>query len=344
MPRLQLVKPKPAAVVVSAAAPAAEQLWLFGGADGGSVDLAGLRKERAAMAEGHRARNTELAYKCDWKDFAGWCGRAGVCPLPCASETLQLYLIDLARRGRSYSTAARRAAAVAAQHAAGGHRSPLDVDVREVLAGLGRRLGTAPKHAKLALTPEDLARLVSACPDGPRGRRDRALLLVGFASSLRRSELAALQLADVDQVGPGLVIRLPRSKTDQAGAGREIGVHRGQRDLTCPARALAAWLVDRGAWPGPLFAFVDFHGSVVHRPMTHRSIAIAIKDACARVGLDPARYAGHSLRAGCATAASANRADTLAIMARTGHKSVEMVGRYVRHANLFTVDPLAGVL
>jgi len=162
--------------------------------------------------------------------------------------------------GRAHATIARRTAAIAAQHAAGGHRNPVDADVREVLAGLARRLGTAP-HRKAALEPEDLARLVLACPMGAEGARDRALLLVGFASSLRRSELAALQLADVDEVRQGLVIRLTRSKTDQLGEGREIGVHRGAREVTCPARALAAWLAKRGRWAGPLFCFVGKDGA-----------------------------------------------------------------------------------
>lgn len=338
MPRLFVPDRQPAAV----APIVPEQLWLFEGVC--AVDLAALRRERAMLAASQRAHNTERAYRADWADFAGWCARAGLPALPASSESLQLYLVDQARVGRAHATICRRAAAVAAQHAAAGLRSPVDVDVREVLAGLGRRLGTAPRHRKVALTPDDLVKLVEACPDGAAGRRDRALLLVGFASSLRRSELAALRLADVDEVAARLVIRLARSKTDQSGAGREIGVHRGARGVTCPARALRLWLVERGPWPGPLFCFVDHAGAVIRRAMSGRSVADAVKDACSRAGLDPARYAGHSLRAGCATACSANHADALAIMGRTGHKSVEMVGRYVRHANLFAVDPLAGVL
>jgi integrase len=341
MPHLVMMpERKPAPVAVAAAA---EQLWLFAGEDGGGVDLAALRRERAMLAVSRRALNTERAYRFDWADFSGWCLRAGVSPLPATSDTLQLYCIDQARHGRAYATIARRTAAVAAQHAAAGLRNPVDADVREVLGGLARRLGTAP-HRKAALTPDDLVRLVESCPAGALGARDRALLLVGFASSLRRSELAGLQLADVDEVGPGLVIRLARSKTDQLGVGRELGIHRGVHAMTCPARALAAWVAVRGDWPGPLFCFVDRKGAVLKRAMSGASIAVAIKSACSRVGLDPARYAGHSLRAGCATACSANRADALSIMARTGHKSVEMVGRYVRHASLFAVDPLAGVL
>jgi len=290
-----------------------------------------------------RSANTRKAYAFDWADFAGWCKRAGRESLPATSDTVQLYSVGLAKAGRAVATIERRAAAIAAEHAAAGYRSPIDVDVREVLQGLRRHLGAAPK-CKTALTPDDLVRLVESLPEGAMGTRDRALLLVGFASSLRRSELAALSLADVDEVRDGLVIRLGRCKTDQTGVGRELGVHRGAHGVSCPARALAAWLAVRGRWPGPLFCFVDHRGGVVQRAMSGESIAVRIKSACKRAGLDPARYSGHSLRAGCATAASANGASELAIMGRTGHKSVAMVGRYVRHANLFAVDPLAGVL
>jgi integrase len=343
MPRLQLVTPP--SPRESAPLPGPDQLWLFECSADGGVDLAALRKERAALAVSQRARNTAKAYAFDWADFSGWCKRAGRSALPATSDTLQLYMVGLAKSSRALATIARRAAAVAAQHAAEGHRSPIDADVREVLEGLRRRLGSAPTHRKAALSPEDLFRMVDACPCSARGRRDRALLLLGFASSLRRSELAALQLADVDQVSQGLVVRLGRGKTDQAGVGREIGVHRGAHGYSCPPRAVANWLCARGDWPGPLFCYVDRKtDAIAKRPMSGESIAVAIKEACRRVGLDPAKYSGHSLRAGCATACSANHADALAIMQRTGHKSVEMVGRYVRHGSLFAVDPLAGVL
>lgn len=170
------------------------------------------------------------------------------------------------------------------------------------------------------------------------------MVLLGFASACRRSELAALDLADVSQVREGLVLRIVRSKTDQSGRGAELGVPRGGRAATCPVRVLQAWLVERGGWPGPLFCSFTAGGGVTRGRLSGDAVALIVKGACVRAGLDPGRYSGHSLRAGCATAASANGAPELAIMARTRHRSVAMLGRYVRHASLFATDPLRGVL
>lgn len=186
--------------------------------------------------------------------------------------------------------------------------------------------------------------MVGALPDGPRGARDRAVLLFGFASGLRRSELAVLDLVDVSSEAAGLVVQVWRSKTDQEGAGRVVGVHRGVRRATCPVRAVEAWLVERGPWPGPLFCRVSAGGTVQRGRLSGASVAAVVKRAAERIGLDPARYGGHSLRAGCATAAAAGGASDTAIMGRTGHKSVAMVERYIRHGSLFAVDPLRGCL
>jgi len=321
---------------------APEQLWLFSGL--GQVDLAALRIERAALAERGWSENTRRGYASDWKNFAAWCESAGRPALPCTSDTLQLYVVALARLGRLPATINHRAAAIAARHVAAGFRTPLDVDVREVLNGITRRMGAAPRRAKAALSVDELRLMLGVLPDGPRGARDRAVLLIGFASGLRRSELSALELADVALEPGGLAVRLRRSKTDQTGVGRVIGVHRGLRPATCPVRAYEAWMVERGAWPGPFFCRVSLSGQVLRRRMLASVICEAIQDAARAAGLDATRFGGHSLRAGCATAAAAGGAPDLAILERTGHKSLGMLRRYVRHASVFAVDPLRGVL
>jgi integrase len=332
-----------------------EQLSLF---EGFGVDIAELRRERAALASLRRAPSTERAYACDVKDFRAWCAAACRAVVPASADTLALYLVSSARAGRVVSTLTRRVAAISALHAAAGEASPVTADVREVLAALRRKLGTAPAGAKAAISIDELRRMVGAV-DGHARRgiyswalpgcdsfvaRDRAVLLVGFASGLRSAELAGLDLADVDFVPEGLVLRVLRSKTDQEGAGRELGVHRGRRRSTCPARALEEWIRDRGAWPGPLFCHLGVGGQVSHRRLHPSAVGSIVQAAAKRAGLDPARYGGHSLRAGCVTAAAAGGAGELAIMERTGHKSVGMVRRYVRHGRLFAVDPLAGAL
>jgi integrase len=331
-----------------------EQLSLFGDGEGG-IDLASLRIERASIAEARRAPATRAAYAIDWASFAGWCSAAGRAALPASSDTLSLYLVAQARSGRAVATVARRVCAIVDRHVSAGLRSPVDDDVREVLAGLRRRLGTASR-GKAAISVEELRRMVAARPmvRDMFGRtvpapvellaRNRALLVLGFASGLRRSELAGLDLVDVDFVTRGLVLRIGRSKTDQEGRGRELGVHRGEHRATCPARALQAWLVERGPWPGPLFCRVAYGGGIRRERLSGPVVAGVVRAAAKLAGLDPARYGAHSLRAGCATAAAELGRDGLAIMRRTGHRSVAMVERYVRHGSLFAVDPLAGAM
>ena len=217
---------------------------------------------RAAMAERRRAENTRASYAWDWLDFSRWCDSAGRAALPCSPDTLSLYLVDLAGRGRVVATIRRRVSSINAQHLAAGLVSPATAEVGEVLAGIGRELGTAPRRAKAALGVEELRRLLAATDDdGPRGCRDRALLVVGFASGLRRSDLVRLDLADVSIKREGLVLQVARSKTDQAGAGWLLGVHRGRHRATCPVVLLQRWILERGGWPG--------------HPPTHQSSASA---------------------------------------------------------------------
>jgi integrase len=323
-----------------------EQLQLF---ESAGISLEALRMERAAIAGRKRSGATRRAYRADWADFAAWCGAAGRGCLPASADTAGLYLVDLARRGRLPSTIARRASAIGGAHLAAGHASPITPDVRELLAGLRRKLGAAPRHAKAAVSVEALQAMLQAAQPDLVGVRDRAIILLGFASGLRRSELAALQLSDVTVQREGVVLHVARSKTDQEGAGRVLGVHRGKRAATDPVRVLDAWIVERGRWAGPLFCAVvrrrKDRGVTVERvALSGEAIGRVVKEAARRAGLDPAQYAGHSLRAGCATAGAANGAPELAIMARTGHKSLGMLGRYVRHGSVFAVDPLAGVL
>jgi site-specific recombinase XerD len=306
--------------------------------------LAELRKERAALALRKRASNTARAYASDWRDFAAWCELAGRRALPASSDSCQLYLVHLAQLGRLPATLERRVSAIGAQHAAAGQRSPVDVDVREVLAGMRRKLGAAPQHAKAAVTIPELRLMLRATPGDAVGARDRALLLVGFASGMRRGELASLNLADVRFEERGAVLALAKSKTDQAGVGAYVGVHKGIHAETCPIRALRAWLVERGAWPGALFCSVDNCGAIRRARMADKGIASAVKGAAAAAGLDASRFAAHSLRAGLVTAAGGAGVGSLAIMARTGHRSASVLERYMRPASALAVDPLRGLL
>lgn len=233
-----------------------------------------------------------------------------------------------------------RGPSIAAFHGQAGRASPIGDDVRELLACIRRRVGVAPKHAKAALSLGDLRRMVDACGRSDGGVRDRAVLLLGFASGLRRSELSALDLVDVAEVRAGLVLQLRKSKTDQEGRGRELGIPRGRRGATCPVRAVNAWLGHRGDEPGPFFVRLSIDGALTRERLSPAGVASVVQRLAAAIGLNATRYAGHSLRAGLATAAAELGASDRAIMSRTGHRSSEMVGRYVRHGSLFAADPL----
>jgi len=169
------------------------------------------------------------------------------------------------------------------------------------------------------------------------------MLLVGLAAALRRSELVALDAGDVTETTEGLVVTLRRSKTDQEGAGRRIGVPYGSHPATCPVRSLRAWTQTAGIVDGPLFVTIDSAGRPGSSRASDRAVARAVQRAAAAAGLDPARYAGHSLRAGLATSAAAAGASERAIMNQIGHKSLPILRRYIRDGNLFTDNAAATV-
>jgi integrase len=301
-------------------------------------DVEALRAVASTLVRGSRASNTERAYAMDWRDFSEFCATIGRSPLPASEETLCMYVADGLKRLK-VSTIQRRLCAVLDAHKRAGLPWPGAVMLRDVLRGARRARGTAPT-GKSALHPEELRDM---CRELMRlksftGVRDRALLTLGFASGMRRSELVALELRDVQFVRKGLLVTIRRSKTDQEGQGRQIGVFHGRRVITCPVRALKAWLYVRGKEPGPIF---PGRGGAV---MEGRNVGLIVKNAVALIGLDATKYGPHSLRAGfVTTAAEAGMPETL-IMQRTGHKSVQTVARYVRPARLFQTDALARAL
>jgi integrase len=167
------------------------------------------------------------------------------------------------------------------------------------------------------------------------GLRDRALLLLGFAGAFRRSELVGLDVTDLELSSGGLVVTLRRAKTDQEGRSRRVGIPYGSSERTCPVRSLQAWLDSARISDGPVFRSLDKFQRVQNRRLSDKAVARIVKRRAAAVGLDPARYAGHSLRAGLATSAAAGGASERVIMAQAGHRSADMVRRYIRGGNLW---------
>lgn len=304
----------------------------------GLLDLA------KGFAAGAKAASTRRLYRQQWERFAVWCGGHGLEVLPAAPATVALYVSDLATAGRRVAGIELAVVAVSQAHKAAGHASPgSSAPVREVLKGIRRAVGVAPSQ-KVPICLEELRAMLVALPDNLAGRRDRALLLVGFAGAFRRSELASLDHSDLSFTPDGLEVILRRSKTDQEAAGRKIGIPYGSTPATCPVRVLRGWLHAAGIGGGPVFREVTRHGGVGTGALSGRAVALVVKRAARLVGLDPVRYSGHSLRAGLATAAARAGKSERSIMAQTGHRSERMVRRYIRDASLFTDNAAAGLL
>jgi site-specific recombinase XerD len=306
----------------------------------GELELLGVRAAEYVAAA--KAANTLRAYRSDWREFSAWAAWRQLDPLPATPETVTLYLADLAEAAKP-STIARRLAAIAQAHRAAGFTSPADdPSVKAVWAGIRRVHGTAPDGAA-PLTVGLLRRVVEALPDGLAGLRDRVLLLVGFAGALRRSELVALDVEDVEHRPDGLVVRIRRSKTDPDGAGRLVGIPCGSNPATCPVRALRAWLEATGITSGPLLRPVNRHGTVGPGRLTAASANRAVQRAVRQAGLDPSPYSAHSLRAGLATSAAEAGVSERAIMAQTGHRSLAVARSYIRSGSLFRDNAAAQV-
>jgi site-specific recombinase XerD len=290
------------------------------------VVLGALADKARAYANEARSANTLRAYESDLRAFCAWCQARGLTCLPATAETVSLYIADVAETVKP-STLQRRLAAIAVAHKAAGYESPTSHEVvRSVLAGTRRRLGVA-RAQKVALGVDDVRSMVAALGDSAIDVRDRALLLVGFAGALRRSELVALDVADVTFEKQGVVLALRRSKTNQEGNDERIAIPYGSDCATCPVRALQAWL--ELVADGPLFRRIDRHSHVGGRLSDH-SVALVVKKLANVAGLDAAKVAGHSLRSGFATSAARAGKSEAAIMRQTRHKSVTVARRYIR--------------
>lgn len=310
-----------------------------------SAQIAGagtLLRDEIAAARGYRAKakaaNTLRAYASDWSQFEGWCDERGLESLPARPEPVATYLAALALAGKAESTIGRHLAAIGWKHRQDGLVAPTMRDERMViadtLAGIRREQRARPSRRKAAITATELGLMIrQADGEGRRSVRDRAILALGMAAALRRSELVALELRDVDWVNEGMRLTVRVSKTDQDGVGQVIAVPSG-RTLR-PVERLKAWLAIRGSQPGPLFVQIDPQGRMTSEAMSDRSIARLIKKYAALAGLDPTTVAGQSLRAGFLTEASRSGATIAKMQEVSRHKKVEVLLGYVRSVELF---------
>jgi site-specific recombinase XerD len=294
-------------------------------------------------AQAGKAPSTVAGYQRDYAAFARWCSARGLLAMPATTDTVILHVTALADGGLSVSSIGRRLAAVTYAHKLGRAENPCTGDdLREVLAGVRRTLGTAPRR-KAAATADRIRAMLDACDTSTTlGLRDRAILALGFAGAFRRSELVALTMADLTEVPDGYRVLIRRSKTDQTGEGAEIVIPRGLRIR--PVEAVQAWLEAAGITEGLLFRAIQRGGRVKPQGLRGIDVARAVKRYAAAAGLDPVEFSGHSLRAGFVTSAAESGASILKIQEVSRHKSVDVLSGYVRRVDLFKDHAGAGFL
>jgi site-specific recombinase XerD len=295
------------------------------------TELVDPRASVRAYLEAEKADGTRRAYKSDWADFSTWCVTFNLISMPATPIAVATYLAKLADDGKKAATIQRRIAAIRAVHLAAGHEPPTNSEgVKATMRGIRRKLGTQQTR-KAPATAQVIANLTF--PDTLAGLRDRALVLLGFAAALRRSELVAIDLADITIRPKGLVLHIGHSKTDQEGFGCDIPVPRG--NALKPVAAIEAWLEAAGIKEGPIFRNVDRHGRISAGALTDGSVARIVKKVLWAAGIDPKTFSGHSLRAGFVTSALDGNVDNFRIMRITRHKKVDTLRIYDRRDNDF---------
>jgi site-specific recombinase XerD len=293
------------------------------------------------LARAEKAKSTRKAYGTDFRLFKAYCDGKGVSALPASPETVAAYLAAEAQTAKP-STISRRVAAIRYAHRLAGLETPTDAEgVKATVRGI-RRMFRGARIKKAPAVATKMLGMVATAPEGLAGLRDRALLLLGFAGAFRRSELVALDVADVAENETGLLVRIRSSKTDQEGEGVTIAIARG--DLACPVRALRTWLDAARIEAGPIFRPIDKAGTVRPSRLTCRSVANIVKAHAERAGLDASAYSGHSLRSGFLTSAAGKGASIFKMMDVSRHKSVDTLRGYVRDAELFKDHAGAGLL
>jgi integrase len=307
------------------------------------VPLEDLVERAREYASDSRASSTRKAYLTDFAQFEGWCASQGLVASPATPATVAVYLASLAERGRKSSTIERALAGIAWAQRARGHEWPRGHRaITAVMTGIRRRHGVAPVQ-KAPVIDLELAIYVETLGEDLVGLRDRALLTLGWFGAFRRSEIVALNVADVATVREGLVVRVRRSKGDQEGKGAEKGIPYASNASICPVRALAAWLSAAQITEGPIFRAIDQHGHVSSVALSDKSVSLVVKRAAKRAGADPDLVGGHSLRAGFATTAAKKGKSLDAIMRQTLHKSEKVARGYIRHAKLFDDNAAVGL-
>ena len=294
-------------------------------------DIKSLELETLKNLKNSKSVNTLRAYKSDYKDFSAFCIKNNFSSMPADPKIISLYLTHLSQTSK-FSTLKRRIASISVIHKLKDHyidtKHPI---IRENLLGIKRLKGSNQKTKKPILI-SDLKQIIDVITKlnikEIRKTRDKALILIGFAGGFRRSELVALEIDDIEFVREGVKIFVKRSKTDQSGEGMTKAIPSFDSTLYCPVLHLQDWMAKGKSINRKIF------------PISDKSVALIIKKYANLAGLDGSRYAGHSLRSGFATSTAESGAEERNIMAMTGHKTTQMVRRYIKEANLFKNNAL----
>ena len=294
------------------------------------TDVKNLELETLKNLKSSKALNTLRAYKADFRDFASFCIKNGLKPMPSEPKIISLYLTYLSKTSK-FSTLKRRLASISVIHRLSGHyidtKHPM---ITENLMGIKRIMGSHQKSKKPILI-NDLKLIIDVILNEKNVKKraqKKSLILIGFAGGFRRSELVAVEHEDLDFVKEGVKIFVKRSKTDQSGEGMTKGIPYFSNLKYCPVNSLKEWIIESKIKSGKIFNMSD------------KSVALIIKKYAAMAGLDSNKYSGHSLRSGFATSTAELGAEERSIMAMTGHKTTQMVRRYIQDANLFKNNAL----
>ena len=308
------------------------------------TDLKALQEETLKNLKSSKALNTVRAYKSDFKDFGLFCIKNGLKNLPTDPKIVSLYLTFLSSKNVKVSTIKRRLVSIGVIHKMKGYY--LDTKhpaIIENLMGIKRRKGVK-QRAKKPLLINDLKQIIDVInkqkdPDIKK-LRNKALLLIGFSGGFRRNELVSIDLEDVEFVFEGLKITLKKSKTDQFSEGFTKGIPHFENSLYCPVNNLKRWLNISKIKKGPIFTKFSKGSKITNIRLSDQSVALIIKEYLIKSGINSENYSGHSLRSGFATSAAEAGAEERSIMSMTGHKSTDMVRRYIKEANLFKNNAL----
>ena len=308
------------------------------------TDIKALQEETLINLQNSKAKNTVRAYKSDFNDFGLFCAQNKFKSLPSEPRIVALYLTHLSTKNVKMSTIKRRLVSIGVIHKLKGHY--LDTKhptIIENIMGIKRRKGSI-QIGKKPLLISNLKKIINVIDESKNEKikilRDRTIILTGFSGGFRRNELVSLNYEDLDFVEKGLKINLRRSKTDQFGEGSVKGLPYFDNSLYCPVVSISKWIEISKINSGALFRRFNKGSKLSENRLTDQSVALLIKDYLKIAGIESRNYSGHSLRSGFATSAAESGAEERSIMAMTGHKSTEMVRKYIKEANLFKNNAL----